>query len=172
MKRGWAILILLLSFGSGCAQNSALEVSIDLPPGPTDGTSTFVLIQPRSAAENPFMDEWRGDDLDAVELLPGERLVDEVSVLSTDDTINLHLKVRFCSSPSCTAIEDDMAPERWFKLTHPFYIGQTTSWDTMIPVVPADRDTTETCIVKCQIQGCVDGVLSSYCRVDGRHLCE
>ena len=158
--------------GAGCAQNAALEVRLDLPAGPTDGTTTYVLTQPRRAAENPFMDEWRGDDLTAIELSPGERLEDHISVLSDDDATDLHIKVRFCSSPSCTAIEDDMAPEHWYKLDHPFYIGARTFWSVTIDSIPIDRDTTAAEVDRCQIRGCVDGDLSSYCRVDGRHLCE
>jgi len=159
-------------FASGCAQNAALEIAIDLPAGPGDGSRVFVLVQPRKAADNPFEDEWRGDDLEAVELMDGESFTDNVSVMSTDDTTDLNLKVRFCASPNCTAIEDDTAPELWYALQHPFYIGERTSWDVEILAIPAERDTAPELIEKCDIKGCVDGPLSSYCRMDDRHLCE
>jgi len=159
-------------FASGCAQNAALEIAIEMPFGPDDGSRVFVLVQPRKAADNPFADEWRGDDLDAVELIPGDTFVDNISVMSTDDTTDLNLKVRFCASPNCTAIEDDTAPELWFALQHPFYIGERTSWDVDILEIPEERDTAPEVIEKCQIKGCVDGPLSSYCRADLRHLCE
>lgn len=157
---------------AGCAQNAALEIAIELPAGPADGSRVFVLVQPRKAADNPFEDEWRGDDLAAVELLEGESFVDNISVMSTDDTTDLNLKVRFCASPNCTAIEDDTAPELWYALQHPFYIGERTSWGVEIFEIPLARDTEPDVVEKCQIKGCVDGPLSSYCRMDERHLCE
>lgn len=159
-------------FASGCAQNAALELKILLPPAPTDGSQVFVLIQPRSAADNPFEDEWRGDDLEAIELVPGDTYPDHVSVMSTEDATDLNLKVRFCASPNCTDIEDDTAPELWYALGHPFYIGERTSWSTTISEIPTERDTAPEEVDRCQIEGCVDGPLSSYCRGDGRHLCE
>jgi hypothetical protein len=166
-------LSLFIALGlAGCAQNAALEITLDLPPGPSDGTTVYVLTQPRSAAENPFTDEWRGDDLPAIELMPGMAIEDQISVLSTDDSTDLNLKVRFCANENCTAIEDDMAPERWYALEHPFYIGERTYWSVSIPTIPTMRDTEPTPVEMCDIRGCVDGDLSSYCRVDGRHLCE
>jgi len=177
MKR---YLGLLLSLGlgiasAGCAQNAAFELLLDLPPGPADGTPLFVLVQPRNAALNPFEDGWRGDDIESFELVPGERSEDHISVISGDETVDLNLKVRFCQSPSCSGFDDDRGPERWFQFEHPFYIGARTYWDPELPIivdVPTERDTTPTVIDRCQIQGCVDGRLSMYCRTDGRHLCE
>ncbi len=165
-------LLLLVLGGAGCAQNASLEITLNLPQGPSDGSTVYVLTQPRAAAENPFADEWRGDDLPAVELDPMTDIQDHISVLSTDDTTDLNIKVRFCANPNCTDIADDMAPERWFQLEHPFYIGARTFWTADITEIPTMRDSSPTIVGMCAIRGCVDGDSSSYCRTDGRHLCE
>jgi hypothetical protein len=81
------------------------------------------------------------------------------------------IKVRFCASPTCTSIGDDRAPECWYLLEHPFYVGEITAWRTSITSEAECAGTTQR-VERCEIAGCVTGELSSYCRVDGRHLCE
>jgi hypothetical protein len=157
---------------TGCVQNAALELELTLPPGPTAGAPVYALIQPRRSTD-PFEDEWRAsDDPEALELAPGEPTLDHISVLSQDDTIDLHLKVRFCSTPTCSVIEDDGAPESRFSLEHPFYIGKRTFWSASIDAIPTMTGAV-TEVDKCVIRGCIEGILGSYCR-DGtdRHVCE
>jgi hypothetical protein len=169
-------IALVLVAAVGCINNAAFELEIGLPPGPT-GDPVFALLQPRDAAENPFGDEWRGDDLQAIQLIPGMAQTDNISILSKDGDVDLALKVRFCVSPTCGDLMDASAPERWFEFEHPFYIGARTSWrppmgSEEILAIPTVSDSTPLIIARCQIRGCVDGELSSYCRTDGRHLCE
>ncbi len=176
MRRAPAAFVLLAALGlgaSGCTLNAAFELELDLPAGPVGGPPVYVLIQPRSAAENPFPDEWRGDDLDSIELTDTPSS-DHISILSGRDDIDLAVKARFCASPTCTDLDDDMAPERWFLFEHPFYIGARTSWnaDPQIDAIPTTSDTTPFRVERCQIKGCVEGELSNYCRTDNRHLCE
>ena len=174
-------LLLAATLGSGCTLNAAFELEIGLPPGPTAGPTMWALLQPRNAAENPFPDVWRGDDLDPIELIPSMPQTDRISILSSREDVDLALKVRFCISQTCTELADDEAPERWIEFEHPFYIGARTSWkppmdSPEITVIPPPRMMMETLpildIPRCSIRGCVDGELSSYCRTDGRHLCE
>ncbi len=82
------------------------------------------------------------------------------------------MKVRFCVNPTCTDIADDMAPERWFALEHPFYLGERTSWTATISEVPSGRDTAPFIAPRCVIEGCADAELGSYCHPDDTHLCE
>jgi hypothetical protein len=123
-----ASLVVLAALGSGCTLNAAFELEIGLPPGPSGGRTMWALLQPRNAAENPFLDVWRGDDLDPIELIPGTPQTDRISILSGREDVDLALKVRFCVSQTCTELDDDEAPERWIEFEHPFYIGARTSW--------------------------------------------
>lgn len=173
LETRWVVTALVLAASlSGCVQNAALELEITLPPGPASGPPVYALTQPRSST-NPFTDDWlASDDPDAIELSPDGPTVDHISVLSHDDTIDLHLKVRFCSTPACSVIADDGAPEARYILDHPFYIGKRTYWTTTIDAIPTMTGAPIE-VDKCVIRGCIEGVLGSYCR-DGtdRHVCE
>lgn len=194
--RGALVCCVALSV-SGCVQNAVLEIEVELPERPVgEGAAcvlpadcdvaaglacvegscaprAFVQIQPRDAADNPFEDDWVGGDLETVELLAGERIIDMVSVVTTNVDADVNVKVRFCTTRTCSALEDAMAPERRFQLQHPFYVGERTLWVADIPDVPASFDSVPTVIDRCDIRGCVGGGdLTDYCRLDGRHVCE
>lgn len=160
--------------GAGCAQNAALEVELTLPPGPTDGTTMFAVVQARDAAEFVLEEEWRGGDLEPIALIPGEAIEDHVSILSTDASTDLLIKVRFCTSPDCIDIDDATSPDRWFEIEHPFYIGKRTYWtaEDAIPEIPTERDTAPLFVGRCEVEGCITGPIVDYCSLDGRHLCE
>lgn len=167
-----ARLSLLVSIlcAAGCTQNAILEMAIDLP-SVDEGVVLHAQPQMRVASMNPHAEEWRGEDLEAIEL-GSERIVDEISLVAEEDEVDVAVKVRFCTTPSCTSLDDADAPERWYLLEHPFYLGRRTEWAVRIEEVPAARDTSPLVVGRCDIRGCVEGDLSSYCRVDGRHLCE
>jgi hypothetical protein len=195
-RTGIAVVVIGLSCG-GCVDNAVLELTVTLPVRPTamegalcmsdadcptpgivcgeEGTCAaraFVLIQPRKAADNPFGDDWRGNDLDPVELSDEGPTVDEISVLTEDVDADLNIKVSFCTTPTCTAFADDPPPSLWYQLQHPFYRGKRTFHDIEIATIPEMRDTEADIVQMCDIRGCVDGELAMYCRTDGRHLCE
>jgi len=155
---------------SGCPENAILEIELDLPPANTM-EQQFALTQMRRGDMNPFNEDWAGEDLPAIQL-GAERQVDRISLVSDDDEVDVHIKVRFCSTDICSELADADAPERWYQLEHPFYLGHRTEWAERIEMVPAAKDTTPTVVERCLIRGCVEGFLRSYCRVDGRHLCE
>jgi len=158
---------------AACADNAILEVELDLPPRPST-TPLYAFVQARAADKFPLPDPWGGSDLGAVEL-GDARYVDSISLLTSETNVDVNIKVRFCEDPRCTSIPDDNAPECWFHLEHPFYVGKRTFWSARVAAIPMDGDAhhrTEVLVDRCQIRGCVEGDLSDYCRVDGRHLCE
>ena len=163
-------LLGLLVVASGCAQNAILELEIDLPQRPSD-TPIFAFVQARRGDTHPFESDWGGDDLPAVELLPDQRHTTTMSLIADEDGFDAHLKVRFCGSPKCTDIADGRAPARWYRIEHPFYVGERTFWQVSIAAVPTTPDGALEEVDRCAIRGCIEGTLSSYCDAAGRHFC-
>jgi len=161
---------------TGCADNAVLELMVELPASP-GGDPVYVQVQPRRASDNPFTDDWRGDDVEPIEL-GSEPMVDHVSVVSEQDDVDLAVKVRFCQTETCTGFGDEDPPALWFLVEDPFYIGEHTEADLVVTEVPATGCTEgmADCPVRvdrCDVRGCTGGdPPTTYCRLDGRHLCD
>ena len=194
----WVSLLML-----GCSQNAVFELQIELPEAPPDdgtGEPWFALVQTRRASAWDFSleTEWgsSNDDVAATRLTDA-RQWDCISVVSAQQEetnaagdsvpLDLHVRVRFCRTPTCTSLELDRAtPERWYRQHHPFYIGRRTYWRTEIDSVhqcpdcdgvgvcidgqcgcttSADCPTGLECeagncledVDRCEIEGCIDG---------------
>lgn len=156
----------------GCAQNAVLELQLMLPAS-TDAIPYFALVQVRRGADNPFEVDWAGSDIDAVALANQPQRV-QVSVVSSAPDTDVHLKIRFCRAPGCDAIDDASAPELWFALEHPFYLGRRTAWAACIEQVPPPGPPERPVRVdRCQIRGCIaGGSAATYCTASGAHFCE
>jgi hypothetical protein len=191
------LLGLMVVLGTGCTENAALEISLDLPLSRTEtlrdggmAPRQFAFVQIRRASDNPFDVDWDGRDMDPVQLSGEDRTVDQFTVLSEDDTVDLNLKIRFCIDPGCNGFEDQPAPAVWFAIEHPFYIGERTFWEAsttgmrepLIETIPmADPtdivcnpacddfhcgppETTTDCDInfvdRCEVRGCVSGDFS------------
>lgn len=151
------------------SQNAILEVELSLPPQQEE--ALFAQVQFRPAENHPFDIKWEGEDLDSFPLA-SETLTVNLSVISEEPPDLVHTKIRFCASTSCTALEDDRAPELWFALEQPLYLGERTRWKQSVPQVPSETSSEAQIIDKCEIVGCVSGEASFYCRLDGSHFCE
>ena len=157
---------------SGCTENAILETHITLPPRMLPEQPAFAFIQFRDAAENPFNEEWAGgEDLPGFELAMTPMDVD-ISVVSDREALDLNVKVRFCMTQFCGELVDANAPERWYSLEHPFYLGHRTGWGVPIGAIPTAIDEAPQQFDKCDISGCVIGMITNFCTEDGRHLCE
>ncbi len=158
--------------GLGCAQNAFLELQLDLPPAPTS-EEWFAQTQVTNEEGHPFAVSWMGGDIPSVPLRAGERTTDCISVEGTDDSINLHVRVRFCKSADCLSLEDVARRERWYRLNHPFYIGRRTFHAIRIDAVPecavdADCGGLGVCsdmgVCECRAQtDCADGFVCEEC---------
>lgn len=175
--RAWALACVMLA-GSGCGENAILELTIDLPPAATiDGADRrFAIVQPRTSS-NPFTDEWPPGDLPPIEL-GADPIEDRVSVVTEDTSLDVHFKVRFCRTDDCTALGmggvpgDDVTPEVWYLLEHPFYAGKRTSFHIEIPTMPAAPPAEPEVVDRCDIEGCITGTSITFCTSDDRHVCE
>lgn len=130
--RLWWVALALLA--SACAENAVLELQVELPPAPP-GERRYAQVQARRAAGNGFDAVWMGSDPRTVELGSAPQW-DCISVITSDDTVDLNVRVRFCRERDCLGFGDDTAPELRFFLEHPFYIGRRTYWSARIPSVP------------------------------------
>ncbi|MDQ3036232.1 MAG: hypothetical protein M3Y87_27775 [Myxococcota bacterium] len=160
---------------AGCAQNAVLELQLMLPARDALVTAPiFALVQVRRADAHPFEVDWQPQaDAQAVELGDAPARV-QLSVIGRDPTIDLHVKVRFCGDPDCDGIDDADAPERWFAIEHPFYVGRRTAWAACVEDIPAARPSAPIEVERCEIHGCTAGGATSYCDPDGTgpHFCE
>jgi len=167
-----AIAILLGLFALGCVENAILELQIQLPAAPeADPLPWFVQLQIRDASGHPFDIPWMGDDGSAVELEAAPRW-ECISVTSNDDTLDLHVRVRFCRSDNCLDLADGSPPERLYSLEHPFYIGRRTYYQITVPGIP-DCMTSADCMADAE-GVCIEG--NCNCNTDADcdtgHRCE
>lgn len=159
----------------GGEANAILELEIALPPAPP-GETIYVLTQARRADRFPFVGaDWRAGEDPAPIRLETTATRDHISLETVgDDELDLNVRVRFCTDPGCAALSDDIerAPQAWFTLEHPFYLGHRTFFELSVPTIPTTPPDAEQPVERCAIRGCVDGVSTTYCRMDGSHLCE
>jgi len=159
------VLVVVLG---GCVERVAvLEIDLDLPEAPA-GETYYALPQAR-ADSFEWNELWAPPDLLPVPLVAGVRTTDRFSIVSSETDVDLLLKIRFCPTEACAG--DGLAPERWFRLEHPFYPRVTTSWSGRIDAIPTASDTEATLIDRCAIAGCLRGETSNYCR-GGVHACQ
>lgn len=147
-------------------------VFIDLNLPATTPLGRFALVQVRDTSFR-FDDAWLGrDPTFPLEAVPTARTVRQVS---DDDTMDLRVKVRLCELDNCSSLEDIDARECRFEIEHPFYLGHETRVALDMPSsgcrsVP--RGIPVTYVDVCEVAGCSEVPLSSYCGPDATHLCE
>jgi hypothetical protein len=167
-----AVVFAMVLVACADQQNAVLEVEITLPPQLASSDQVHVVTQFRRAAGYPFEAEWEPPDS------PGNALTDAqssiaFSVVTEDPNTDVNVRLRFCSRAQCEDLSDDNSPERWFVLEQPFYMGERTFWSAEIATIPDRRPSSPERADRCSIRGCNEGgEVSSYCRLDGRHLCE
>lgn len=149
MKTCWpAALVPLLA--AACAQNAFLELSLHLPSRPS-GQEWFAQVLAADESSYPFdVETWGITPLPAVPL-GTEPQWSCMSIQTHDATMNLNVAVRFCRSSDCA---DDAAPERLYRLEHPFYIGSRTYYEIDIPSLPP---TTCASAEDCELGVCIAG---------------
>lgn len=169
MRRG--VIALLAVLASACAESAVLEVQVMLPTAPAGATAPiYGVLEIRRASSHPHEVVWAESDPDGVEL-GAERLLVQRSVIGRVEDVDLHVKIRFCASPACSAIGDDTAPELRYVLEHPFYIGRRTAWAACVEGVPTSTELAQD-VGRCEIHGCIEGAGSSnFCDGD-QHFCE
>lgn len=174
MLARWASLAALALVTTACARNAALEVELTLPPQPA-GATRYAVVQFESEPRS-FEADWRGANDYPGTLLTTEAQTVSYSVLSEEPSTVVQVKVLFCTTPDCSAIEDapDRAPGLWYRLERSLYVGERTRWRATIDAVPPDPPTDAAEIDKCEIEGCIraGATDTTFCRLSGDHYCE
>lgn len=158
-----------------CARNAALEIELTVPAQPAGSPQRYAVVQFETDAE-PFESVWQSNADHPGAELTGEPQLIHYTVLSENPDSVVQMKVLFCQTPTCTAIEDapDRTPAVWYSLERSLYIGARTRWRPVIQAIPSDPPTAPVEVGKCEIEGCIHGGApgSTFCRLSGEHYCE
>jgi len=160
-----AVGLALGGCGGDADVTASLELRVDLPAA--GGTTNHALVEVEGPNVGPW-DVFEAAPLPSVPLASG-RSEDAVSVLTSDAALDLRVRIRFCAAAEC--VGEDAAPAQRFTLRGPFFVGERTlhrifAEDPAVDVAdPVEVD-------RCQIRGCVESDLSTYCDTMGTHLCE
>lgn len=180
MRWQWMVF-LAATVLSGCADNAVLELTLGLPPQPSDASGPlgddprFAFVQVRSAQSGATFDEsWSGAEPFDGFALQDMATTEMISIVGEpvhyEET--LMVRVRFCTSADCSALGDDMAPEARLTVPRVFYSLERTSYEWRINEVP-EGEPALTEGRRCDVAGCVaGGEPESYCRIEGSHFCE
>jgi hypothetical protein len=164
------LVLVLVLVGVGCGEpaiTASLELRVDLPMA--TGTAAHALVQVRRELGAPFDAGFEEETLGSVPLV-GSRIEDSISVLTSDATADLKVRVRFCAMAGCAGEADP--PAQRFILRGPFHDGERTLY-RMFTGDPAVNVPDPVVVDRCQIRGCVESDLSSYCDLaTGMHFCE
>ena len=170
-----APIVLLALSSLGCARNAILEIELTVPALPTGAPERFAVAQ-FETGEVTFEEEWeRTVEHEGTALTDAPQTI-AYSVVADEEHPVVLVKVLFCTTPDCTALADaaDRAPAVWYRLEHPLYIGERTTWQHTIDVLPTDPPPDAIDVDKCEIEGCITAGTSdtTYCRLSGAHYCE
>ncbi|MAQ14394.1 MAG: hypothetical protein CMN30_06320 [Sandaracinus sp.] len=165
-------LVLAILGLAGCAENAILELEVDMPASTSDEPQYLVLLM-RSARSSDFETDWGADELEGFELGAVSR-EETISVVAQPEDFgdDLLVRARFCSSPRCDALGDDLAGERRLVVETPFYSLKRTEATWVIGAVEDAVVETPDVVERCQVRGCREGTTAMYCSSDGPHFCE
>jgi len=150
--------------GGDADVTASLELRVDLPAAA--GSAAHALVE--VARDGAPFDLFEAEPLASVPL-GSARSEDAISVVTADATPDLKVRVRFCAAAGC--IGEDAAPAQRFQLRDPFYTGERT-FHRIFAEDPAIDVPDPIEVGRCQIRGCVESDLSSYCDTTGMHFCE
>ncbi len=162
-----AVIVLSLA---GCAdpmRNGILEVDLALPPNPAPADAYAVIEVLAGRAD--FTALWTADDRADGFALTREPSAASFSVIAERELDYVSMKVRFCGDARCALDPEGLSPEVHVSIEHPLYLGEYTGVAIEIDTVPTPWDTIE--VDACDVRGCSEDVLASYCDDAGRHLC-
>lgn len=168
----WSLVPLLLLGAlpiSGCARNADFEIELTIPPRPASGPAlyavTMFLTGDVEFANVAIDAEYPGTLLGATQ----QQL--RFSVLTERPDGRLRMVVFFCESTTCADEDPSTIPQAWFDFERATYIGHRTRWSGEILEVPTAAPTSATCVDRCEVEGCIEG-MGWFCRDDGTHYCQ
>ena len=164
----WATLIATCLAGCGGGPvNAVLEMEVELPGDPAERNA---LVQVRSG-EADFAETWPFEgDVEGFPLTLTRQTV-RVSIVAGEDTAGrpFRMKVRLCNDTRCEG--EVSAPEVQLHVERGHWLGEHTFLTVTIDEPPG-RIVRLPDVSACEVRGCSDDVLATYCDEAGRHACD
>lgn len=171
------LLSLLAMLGAACTENAALDLDVELPTaGTMVGSTPIGAVTVQFAADTTdFMSSWEGDIPQATVDLGATRQTLRLSILAQPEQITRPLAVRilYCETrAACEAAPADPRTEQHVVIPRAFYQGVVTRYRLDATSPPPSPPTLPVEIDRCDIAGCRDGEMATWCTSSGTHLCE
>jgi hypothetical protein len=169
------LLALVAVSGAACTENAALDLDVELPASTMVGSTPISAVTVQFAADTTdFMSSWEGDIPQTTVDLGATRQTLRLSVLARPEQLTRPLAVRvlYCESrAACEAAPADPRTEQHFVIQRAFYRGVVTRYRLDATSPPPTPPTSPMEIDRCEIAGCREGEMATWCTV-GVHLCE
>ncbi len=156
---------------ASCARNAIIEIELTLPPLPAGQPPTYAVVM-------VVDDEHDFDSVNIEPQNPGTLLGDRqqeiyLSVVTERPDGAMRMVVYFCSNTVCEGGDVPRLPQVRYRFVRATYIGHRTRWRGRIDAIPpAGGPFSETCVDRCEIEGCIEGS-GTFCRSeDGTHYCQ
>ncbi len=161
---------------SACTENAAFDLDVELPAaGTMVGSTPIGAVTVQLAADTTdFMSAWEGDIPQTTVDLGATRQTLRLSVLAQPTQITRPLAVRilYCETrAACESAPADPRTEQHVVIPRAFYQGVVTRYRLDATSPPASPPTAPTEIDRCDVAGCRDGEMATWC-TDGIHLCD
>ncbi len=170
------LLALVAMFGAACTENASFDLDIELPASDAMiGSRPIGAVTVQFATDTTdFMSSWEGDVPQTTVDLGATRQTLRLSVLAQPAQITRPLAVRvlYCETRAkCEAAPATPLTEQHVVIPRAFYTGVVTRYRLDASSPPASPPTTPMEVDRCDIAGCRDGEMATWCSA-GIHLCE
>lgn len=152
----------------GSDEDGTLILVFELPPLDADGPQ-FFFPQVRLAETHPLEIPWMGGDQPS-QLIPSRRGATMCLRVEGPARVDLHARARLCRDPDCLDFEDVNAPEARLAIESPIYDNRETYVRTAFDGAIGAPSTQQ--ILRCQVEGCIEGESMNFCLTEGTHFCD
>ncbi len=171
-----AALAALALLCAACTENAVFDLDVELPAAGTlvGGTAIGAVTVQLESDTTDFESDWAADVPSATVTLGATPQTLRLSVLAQPAQLTRPLAVRvlYCETlAACEGTPADPRTELQFVLPRVFYEGVVTRYRLDATTPPATTPVTPAEIDRCDIAGCREGEMATWC-TDGVHLCE
>lgn len=167
------LLLPMLLLGS-CARNAIFDLDVVIPSqSAPSGMNVYAYIEIADGVSDFDQDPFAIAGVESV--LVGEATTVPFSIVTSDPTLEVRVRVRYCYQSDLTMVSDcsgggdandlTLHPGHRYSIPRAFYIGHVTTHTIRVPPATAAESTTVTVVPRCLVGGCIpvsEGV--SSCR--------
>lgn len=159
-----ALLLSMLLLAS-CARNAIFDLDVVIPSQAATAEHAFALIEVADGVSDFDQDPFAITEVQSVAL--GDATTVPFSVVTSDASLEVRVRVRYCSTADCTGTDNDIMvhPGHRYSIPRAFYIGHVTTHTIRVPPATAAESTMVNVVPRCLVGGCIpvsEGV--SSCR--------